>query len=161
MKKFNRQLKKYRVNLGEQIRKGWKVRNLKINQKLLSDILHNKNKCYKKGSSVGNTHKLAKKLWELYYGESFPKNMDACHTCDNVLCINIFHIFVGTRSDNMIDCVSKDRLFLAKLSNKDVVQIRSLHASGNYTYTDLAIEYNVTKSNICAIIKRKTWRHLK
>jgi len=36
--------------------------------------------------------------------------MEACHSCDNKLCVRPSHIFVGTRSDNMKDCVAKGRL---------------------------------------------------
>jgi hypothetical protein len=39
-----------------------------------------------------------------------PKNgMEACHRCDNRLCVRPSHIFIGTRSDNMADCVRKGR----------------------------------------------------
>lgn len=37
------------------------------------------------------------------------KGKEACHTCDNKLCVNPNHIFIGTRSDNMNDMISKGR----------------------------------------------------
>lgn len=39
-----------------------------------------------------------------------PKNLDVCHKCDNRKCINIKHLFVGTRSENMVDASKKKRL---------------------------------------------------
>lgn len=46
--------------------------------------------------------------WLLYKGE-IPNKTEVCHTCDNPLCCNVDHLFLGSKSDNMIDCVLKNR----------------------------------------------------
>ncbi len=38
-----------------------------------------------------------------------PSNMVVCHTCDNELCCNPHHLFVGTQQDNMLDMRRKGR----------------------------------------------------
>lgn len=43
-----------------------------------------------------------------------PKGIEACHRCDNPRCVNPSHIFVGTKSDNMRDMISKGRHAAAK-----------------------------------------------
>jgi len=43
------------------------------------------------------------------YGDAAVKGKDVCHTCDVRLCCNPAHLFIGTRSDNVADCVAKGR----------------------------------------------------
>lgn len=47
--------------------------------------------------------------WELFHKKPFPEGMLACHTCDNPGCVNPHHIWPGTQSDNINDCVAKGR----------------------------------------------------
>ena len=46
--------------------------------------------------------------YELFIGK-IPDGMMACHRCDNTLCVNPYHIFLGTNSDNLKDCAAKGR----------------------------------------------------
>lgn len=47
--------------------------------------------------------------YQLHYYSNIPKGMDCCHKCDNRTCVRPDHLFIGTRSDNVRDCVAKGR----------------------------------------------------
>ncbi|MGD4429391.1 HNH endonuclease signature motif containing protein, partial [Xanthomonas citri pv. citri] len=67
-----------------------------------------------KGNGYGNVKEgrrnttAHRRSWEEHNGP-IPKGMHVCHKCDTRPCINPDHLFLGTRKQNMADCVAKDR----------------------------------------------------
>lgn len=47
--------------------------------------------------------------WMVHHRDWFPAGMEACHECDNPVCVNPTHIWPGTHLENMRDCIAKGR----------------------------------------------------
>lgn len=103
----------------------------------------------------------------LHFG-SIPRGLYVCHSCDNKLCVNPTHLWLGTPKQNQDDMYSKGRdvhLGLSgeenpksKLTNKKVTKIRQLYKSGRYTHRELAQKYSVSHTNIGYILRNKLWK---
>lgn len=108
---------------------------------------------------LGRAHRVAAEL----YGHAIPPGHCVCHRCDNRLCANPEHLFVGTPSDNARDMVLKARNFIpnnrgerakwAKLKADDVRNIRLKEMSA----PKYAAVYGVSKSAIHRIWEGKNW----
>lgn len=123
------------------------------------------------GGSSWPAHRLA---WTMDRG-IIPQGLDVCHHCDNRMCVNTFHMFLGTAIDNAADALAKGRLSTgprrssyevfqpgekhkdAKLTEADV---RAIRASTD-TLTTLMDRYKMSRPAIWKAKYHKSWRHLK
>lgn len=96
--------------------------------------------------------------YEAFVGKIPPMKM-VCHTCDNPLCVNPDHLFVGTGSENMKDCKNKgrnyhgDRHHRAKLRSTDIDMI----VDSDLPVAALALKFNVALSTIYRAKSGKSW----
>lgn len=99
--------------------------------------------------------------WELDRG-LIPDGMSVLHRCDQPMCTNVDHLFLGTHAANMADMSTKGRSMrgtdhvLAKLTPAKVLAIR---ASGESS-RKLAKTFGVTYSTVEQVRYGKTWRHV-
>jgi len=99
--------------------------------------------------------------YELNNGE-IPKGMCVLHKCDNTLCVNPNHLFLGTTTDNGEDRDRKGRQAkgekhgMRKLTEEQVKVIFSDSRSSR----KIAKDYNINKSQILKIKNGTLWRCL-
>lgn len=96
---------------------------------------------------------------------SVPPGMVVCHRCDNSLCVNPAHLFVGTQKDNMEDCCRKGRQNRwarngqAKLTIEAVLEMRRLRGLG-FSTNALASRFNIDRAQVSRIVRNQAWRDL-
>jgi len=76
------------------------------------------------------------------------------HICDNRLCCNPDHLYEGTKSDNLIDAYTRDRV-PGRLLEEDRTEAVRLHATGLYSHATIAKLYNVTPSAITYLVNTR------
>ena len=114
------------------------------------------------GKSLMNTNRLA---YIVHVGP-IPDGKQVLHTCDNPLCVNPDHLWLGTHDDNMRDKAEKHRAPPsklrgsecggAKLSEQDIPVIRSDHRS----LKTIAKDYGVCFQLISQVKNRRIWKHI-
>lgn len=114
--------------------------------------------------SEGNDRPAHRVSYEFHCGP-IPDGIFVCHHCDNRLCINPDHLFLGTPAENMADMVAKGRhgtlrgieCGRAILNESDVLAIR---AAVGVTQKELGLRYGVGARQISYIRSGKSWSHI-
>jgi hypothetical protein len=131
--------------------------------------------------------KIHRLVYETKFGK-IPKNMCIMHKCDHPKCCNINHLKLGTKKDNMQDCVKKGRICRGikqpnhKLTEKQIITIRKLSKIKikkkysvvyskkihkkfryvrKYTMLKLSVMFDVNIVTIHDIIHGKLWKHIR
>ena len=103
--------------------------------------------------------------WKIKNGE-IPKGKLVCHRCDNPLCVNPSHLFLGTYLDNNRDASNKGRHAFGErvpgsvLNDEKVRQIRKLRSEGK-TQRAIAETIGAKESTVQAVVEGRSWKHVK
>lgn len=101
----------------------------------------------------------------------FPLERGECalHRCDNPICVNPAHLFVGTKGDNNRDAFAKGR---QKRTGSDngrallepwqiwVIRRARVGPGGTTTRRALAERFGVTESTIANVRQGRSWQHI-
>lgn len=112
------------------------------------------------GSKIMSVHRVA---WEVTNGP-VPDGLFVCHKCDNKLCCNPRHLFIGTAADNNADRDRKGRTRAPKGENHPhskltLAQVRVIkeRIKAGESSALLAYQYAVTRNAINQIKWGKTY----
>lgn len=96
--------------------------------------------------------------------KNLSKEEHVLHKCDNVLCVNPDHLFLGDQAANMADKTRKGRQNkgeshgMVKIAECDAIAIRGM--MGKKLQKELAQEYNVSVTTISDIQRGRSWKHI-
>ena len=131
------------------------------------------------GSISEQVHRVS---WRLHNKRTIPDGLFACHRCDNPICANPEHIFVGSQFDNMSDCSSKGRNGMqrhpeksafngpivrpfgemhgmAKLTEDDVFFVHQRNAQGASS-SEIAREVGISPAHVRKLVAGRAWRRV-
>ena len=100
-----------------------------------------------------------------------PDGMVVCHSCDNRLCCNPSHLWVGTQGDNVRDCNEKKRgrgqfsqgehpRHAAKITPATVLEIRRLHFIDGVSQSEIGRRIGLHSSTVSRAVRGESWSHV-
>lgn len=115
------------------------------------------------GHTSVHAHRVA---WEIANGP-IPPGMWVLHRCDRPRCVNVEHLWLGSNADNVRDrdakgrgaAIKGEKQSLAKLTEADVLKIRSGHFDG-WFQSQIADHFGISQHTVWCILHRKTWKHI-
>lgn len=104
------------------------------------------------GGVLSNANRIS---WILENGP-IPDGLFVLHSCDNRICTNPAHLFLGSNAANMADMARKGRNG-RKLNLAQARQIKAALNGGGQTHKEIARDFGVTRSCVQAISSGRLW----
>ncbi len=107
----------------------------------------------------------AARVFYARFNGPIPKGLVVRHKCDEPMCVNPDHLWLGTDQDNMDDKMLKNRHPVGEkcvqsvFTESEVIAIRQEYSEG-VTYQQLAEKYKSKYQTIYCIVRRTNWKWL-
>jgi len=122
---------------------------------------------FKINGKVKSAHRVS---WEIYNEKKIPDGLLVCHKCNNRLCVNPEHLYVGTYVDNTRDAIRDGvrdhykyvygkKVGTAKLSEDNILEVVRLYEKG-LSHKEIAKKLKVDRSTIGDVLRGRTWKHI-
>lgn len=116
----------------------------------------------------GRAQKAHRVGWALANGRPAPRDKCVLHRCDQPLCVRPGHLFLGTKTDNYNDMMSKGRGVvlhgelngLSKLTATKVRVMRFLRQETTLTLDVIGMLFGVTRSTAQKAATGRSWKSL-
>ena len=122
-------------------------------------------------------HEQAHRVSWMIINGTIPAGNFILHHCDNKACVKPDHLYSGTLKDNTRDAIRRGRLNpydirriskvrkgenhkWAKLTRKDVIEIKQLLDETSLKQKEIAAMYSVKTEQISRINRGIAWKHL-
>lgn len=147
-------------------RPGFIGKKLPILERFESHVYHGLDSCWYWTSSTRNGYGVlvlnykkiaAHRISYIIYKGEIPSGMVVCHSCDNPICVNPHHLFLGSPADNIHDMILKKRVRVrGKTFTEDYARsIKNLYDSGKSINT-LSKTLNIARQSIRKMINRSS-----
>lgn len=114
----------------------------------------------------GNKALLAHRVsYALHVGD-IPPGMCVIHRCDNPACVNPNHLRLGSKVENNLDKVVRDRCSKGeetknnKVLSHQITEIRNRRAAGE-TLASIGKSFGLGTSQVWRISRNESWAHIK
>lgn len=95
------------------------------------------------------------------FNGDIPKGLYVCHSCDNKVCINPGHLWLGTAKENIRDCIKKRRWYCGKLKKNNIDFIKEKYKNRELTQKALARMFSVDQRVISRVVRGESYLFFK
>ncbi len=114
------------------------------------------------GAATPRYEYAARVAFNLGTGQDIPQGLKVLHSCDHPICCNPAHLRLGTQKDNALDrsVRLRDLKVRRRLTEAQVIEIRTRYATTSATTSDLASEFGTDNRYLWEVVTGRTWVHV-